>query len=511
MEIFMKKLFAGILTLVMLVQMSVFASELPPFDKDYFTYEETVTYSAKLNRDINFDLESVIPGISNFVDTKSLVSGLFDSESTITGKADISPDYRSGKIYAGGKSVFPFVVNKNLTLTADTNTDVWLEYDFSDAAKPVFKMVQNHPMFNKYITYDVLDLVKQSGGEYADVFASVMAKIMTKDFMDSIKSSYTDLLIEHADIKRSGRNYVIKIDDKALKAIINESVTNVSNFAESFMVSNNYMTKEEFDEYYNEVIPGVLMALDALEGIKILGDGGIVMRIECDGSDYIKKADITANVCVNIFDIASILGADVSQFNKDDGILDFTLSITTNVTKLSNVKVDLPALTEENSVNFENLFPTYPEYPAGDNECWHFGWGHAYCEGLPVVIDGEFYPQFRAVALGMGFDDCDITYDNGTVTIMRPEWVECGSYKTASFKAGENTVYLDGVAYEVSKPAYEIGDSIVFSEEMAKLLFRVTGRFGESVYVNFVDKNYSFGFEYKFCDHDVEDDAVYGI
>ena len=111
----------------------------------------------------------------------------------------------------------------------------------------------------------------------------------------------------------------------------------------------------------------------------------------------------------------------------------------------------------------------------------------------------------------MGFDDCDITYDNGTVTIMRPEWVECGSYKTASFKAGENTVYLDGVAYEVSKPAYEIGDSIVFSKEMAKLLFRVTDRFGESVYVNFVDKNYSLGFGYKFCDHDVEDDAVYGI
>ena len=99
----MKKIFALVLTVILMLQTCVFASELPFFDKDYLTYEETVTYSAKLNKPIKFDIpDEDMTRISDMLDVNGLINGLFDSTGTVTGKADISPDYKSGKIYAGG-------------------------------------------------------------------------------------------------------------------------------------------------------------------------------------------------------------------------------------------------------------------------------------------------------------------------------------------------------------------------------------------------------------------------
>ena len=108
----MKKILALVLVVLMFAQTCVFASELPFFDKDYLTYEETVTYSAKLNKPINLNFadEYLPAGVTNMIDVNGLINGLFNSTSTVTGKADISPDYKSGKIYAGGLSAVPVCV-----------------------------------------------------------------------------------------------------------------------------------------------------------------------------------------------------------------------------------------------------------------------------------------------------------------------------------------------------------------------------------------------------------------
>ena len=111
--------------------------------------------------------------VTNMIDVNGLINGLFNSTSTVTGKADISPDYKSGKIYAGGLSAVPVYVNKNLKITADANTAVWLEYDFSDLSKPVFNMIQNTPSFDKYVVYDVDALIKNIDGAESDTVYAV--------------------------------------------------------------------------------------------------------------------------------------------------------------------------------------------------------------------------------------------------------------------------------------------------------------------------------------------------
>ena len=86
----MRKFIAGILIVIMCAQMCVFASDLPFFDKDYTSYEETVTYSATLNKDIKIDLDgenSVFKGIENFVDIDALIKSVFDRFKLLAVKA----------------------------------------------------------------------------------------------------------------------------------------------------------------------------------------------------------------------------------------------------------------------------------------------------------------------------------------------------------------------------------------------------------------------------------------
>ena len=160
-------------------------------------------------------------------------------------------------------------------------------------------------------------------------------------------------------------------------------------------------------------------------------------------------------------------------------------------------------------MNFADLFPVYPDFEPDDGE-WHqhFMWGAMNHDGLPVVLNGEFYPHLRDMAVGIGFADGDITYENGVVTLMRPDWVECGKYKTASFAVGSNTVYLDGEAYTVANPALEVDDEVVISNEIAKLLFRITQNLGGYVTVDFVGKSYWTDFDYQICDCDINE--IYG-
>lgn len=508
----MKKILALALVVLMFAQTCVFASELPFFDKDYLTYEETVTYSAKINKPINLNFaDEYLPAyVTNMIDINGLINGLFNSTSTVTGKADISPDYKSGKIYAGGLSAVPVYVNKNLKITADANTEVWLEYDFSDLSKPVFNMIQNTPSFDKYVVYDIDTLIKNIDGAEPDAVCAVISKLLSKEFIEQYRTAFVDLLTKYADIKKDGKGYTITIDDKGFKAILNESVTNIGNFIEDFVVSGNYATKEEFRAVYDgEIMPYVISFLEGLQTTKIIGDGNIVMKVECDNKGYIKKSDTSMNICVNIFEIIEKLGGDVSAYNLNDGILDFTLNFKSEVKKLSNVKVDFPVLNEENSVNFADLFPVYPDFEPDDGE-WHqhFMWGAMNHDGLPVVLNGEFYPHLRDMAVGIGFADGDITYENGIVTLMRPDWVECGKYKTASFAVGSNTVYLDGEAYTVANPALEVDDEVVISNELAKLLFRITQNLGGYVTVDFVGKSYWTDFDYQICDCDINE--IYG-
>lgn len=500
----MKKILAVVLAVLMLAQTSVFASELPFIDKDYFTYEETVTYSAKLNQPFKLKLneDGISDSVGSFVDVEGLFTSLFDSTSTLVGKADISPDYKSGKIYGGGVSIVPVKVNKNLKITADANTEAWIEYDFSDISKPVFKMIQNNPMFDKYVVYDVDALLSSVGGAEKDVFYAVMSKILSKDVIEQCKTAYADLLVKYGDIKKDGKGYTITIDDFGFKSILEECVANISNFAEDFVVSGNYATKEEFDEAYNEVIPYVFEVLDALKTVKIIGDKGIVMKVECDNKGYIKNSDISANICVNVLEIAQNMGADISAYNVEDGILDLTLNMNTEVKKLSNVKVDMPVINEENSIDFGNFYAPNPDFEPDVD--WHQHWSGGYVEhnGLPIVVNGEFYPHLRDMALAVGFADCDITYENGVVTLMRPDWVECGKYKTASFAAGSNLVYIDGEVYTVDNPALEVNDEIVISDEIAKLLFRVADDYKSYIGVDFLEKGYGYSFRYQICDCD---------
>ncbi|UKI35976.1 MAG: hypothetical protein L6V93_18435 [Clostridiales bacterium] len=112
-----------------------FASELPFFSTGIILHmKKRLHIRQKLNKPINLNFaDEYLPAdVTNMIDVNGLINGLFNSTSTVTGKADISPDYKKRKkIYAGGLSAVPVYVNKkNLKITADANTEVWLEYDF---------------------------------------------------------------------------------------------------------------------------------------------------------------------------------------------------------------------------------------------------------------------------------------------------------------------------------------------------------------------------------------------
>lgn len=508
-----KKIIALCLCMILTLQISAFAlDDLPFFDKIYTSYEQKATVEFKLNKDFKlfneFDDEE-IDELDKFVNLKKLVERIFDSKTDMVLKANLSDDYLKGQISIEEKAFVPFEINKNLSLDANASVAMWIDYDFTDLENPKFYIIQSQPMFDKYIKQDLIKMLKEDE-KVGLIFTKVMADLLNKDSVLGLNKAYKDLILKYAKITVSGQNYTIAIDNTALKKILDEGIDYLVNYVKAYLVNGNFFTQEIVDDMYLSQIEPVLNNVkEALENVDILGDEGIKLNYKTDRKDYIESMGADINIKFNVFDIITLISGYEEEYKDyNNGVIDFSIKLNAAIENIQkNINIEFPLVTEENSMDFNDRFMgrPQPEYEAGE-KCWHYNYYYTQLEGFPVIKDGVYYAPLRSIAKELGFADYDITYDNGMIVILRPEWVKCGNYKKAVFTLpddGDNNVYLDGEAFELKNKVLNIDGKTYVAQDFAKIVFNIP-EYDTLVCYNILDNCYDFSFMSKYCDHVIE-------
>lgn len=405
----MKKLFIFTLAMIFVLSSLSVSAEISAFlNESYNNYSAAYSFSVTFeNCDevLKFLEELEMPDeINRFVDVKALLESLLSTSSEMNLQCDYSEDFRKGQCAVTSASIQTVNVNSNLAISVDAKAGMWMQYDL-DAETPIYRIIYSAPHLNKYLVADLYDMFETE--EEARQFTEYMEAILSKDLINSIRDYTLDLLEKHAEIKFTASSCIVKIDNEALVSMVDELIpVLVTKFSD--------ILYDTFGEEAPVDFAAVLEAIPALEGLQLLGEDGIRYEYNLRGGK-ISTVDMAADLSIDLKKITtSLFGGE--WLYEAPGLLDFSAKSYIAVSKIGKTKVDIPELTDENSFNMKDLYPSYdddgfyeettPEYP------YFSVWTET--ETLPIV-DGEVYVPFRAVLEGAYDESVSITYDNGVI------------------------------------------------------------------------------------------------
>ena len=367
----MKKLLSAIIALSLMVT-GVFAAAVPEFlTKQYTNYSADYSFSVSFDNSeeiVALMEELEIPDeVNNFVDLKALVKSLFAYEGKMTLQADMSSDYEKIKIGLTGENQQSIDINKNLNVAYNMKLGMWMNMDFSDENTPVFEIIYSHPMLNKYLKISAADVLGEQD-------MAMLKAVYNKEFIETLSKKGAELFAKYATIKLSGTRCTITMDNDAFTSYFDEVL--------AFAAETMFPEELEYNPY--EMFPSI-------KGWQVLGKDGIKMVYSLRGTTIVSE-DVTVDISLDIAQVyAAILGGEWPF--EATGKLDFTVDMSTKISKVGTTKVSFPVLTDENTLLLEDLMPDYSnsykdyeEYePAPEYPKYYVGGRVA---GLPV-IDGE--------------------------------------------------------------------------------------------------------------------------
>ena len=200
-----KRVFFGVLCVILAAVMSFSmlasaADELAFMKKLPMSYETNMTCTMQLNKPLSFlaDLQKVLDeedtsleGGLAMPDLKLLSESVFNMRTDGYAKCSISPDLKKADIYMNFKYNLPAEIYKNFKLTADMELSLWMQYDFTDAANPVYKVIYEMPFGRKYIALDFDEILAEASEEERQMLIGEVAKI-TESMGDDFLSDITD-------------------------------------------------------------------------------------------------------------------------------------------------------------------------------------------------------------------------------------------------------------------------------------------------------------------------------
>ena len=140
----MKRIISLILVMLMLFSCSAFAANDLNFLKERYTSaESTFECSFTLNKPLDFINEltkSDLYGmdmVNTMFDFSGLAESLFNSTSKGVVKVSGSADMKKVNISLESEGVTPAQINRNLLVTVNAKSGMWVELDFSDAKNHV--------------------------------------------------------------------------------------------------------------------------------------------------------------------------------------------------------------------------------------------------------------------------------------------------------------------------------------------------------------------------------------
>ena len=202
-----------------------------------------------------------------------------------------------------------------------------------------------------------------------------------------------------------------------------------------------------------------------LSGVKLFAEDAVTLDVTLDENNDIKTMDMGMYIETNLYDtvtkIAEAVGAseeDLAGFSEyvtpENSDIKASLVMSCEYENVNgDVTVDIPELTEENSVNMlDGIAAVTMDV---DLET--------------VTVEGMELIPLRAFCNAIGIADDDITYDNGIVTVIARTRVPERTVTVTINDTHVNVVNSDGstTSIELPRPAVLINDRTYVTSEFA--------------------------------------------
>ena len=441
----MKKLICTILCVVMCFSMvTVSAASVPEFMKNIYT-NYTADYKISVNiknADEVVDLlnEAQMPEeVNNYVDIKALIESLCSADTSMNVSLEASEDLRQIKLALTANTTQNIIVNKNFDASYNAKTGIWIDMDIDERE---LVLIYSTPSYNKY---GVIDFKKDAPEEVLNAIFDAYDEMFNREFLEKSNKDIIDMVMNRADISKKGNTYTVKYDNDAFVKMIDDTVDYLDRI---------FPATEEMPSPYSDV--------PSFDGIKILGDKGVVCTYKLSGKK-IKSFTEEWDISLSLSDINDIITEEPWTY-ENEGNIDLSIKIEGDVTKTGKTRVTLPQLTEENSFNPTQMYTVdeYEEMPEDWYEPYVSDYSYGWIE--EDTFDGERYYMPVRLCIEEAYVGCsEITYDNGVVTIATTSGEE-GKDISAIFKVGKDKAVVNGVTYE-GFGAFKMIDGCVYASK----------------------------------------------
>ncbi len=342
-RMYMKRLIAIVCALAMVFSFALGAeaSELDFLDKEYKSYEATMEMSFKLNKPLTFIGDAVkqeeIP-----VDLQRLVESMLNAKYTVNMAGEISDDYLKGKVYMEIAADQPIEFSDDLKIGVGVKTRMWIDYDFSSVDNMVYKMIITNPLDGKYYVIDFMTAedIEEVKQEIVDTLKALDMKAGVKEMAALGKS----VLEGNAKITKTGNTVTVTVAGDAVGEYICDMITGLMN--------SEYFKKASGDTAEIGALDMAVMR-ETINAIDIFGDEAIVCTYTLDNNGFISATTENVHFDFNIYDLVKKFAdpdEDISPITKENSDVDLMVSTKCTYSKINSAKVEMPVLTEENSV-----------------------------------------------------------------------------------------------------------------------------------------------------------------
>ncbi len=409
-----------------------------------YTQEAEMSVTFKSSDDIVALLEEVeFPQeINDYVDLKALLSTILSEKSYMNVQADISEDYKRAKIAITGSSEQAITFNKNLNIDIKSQMGMWLDLDLGE--EPKYILTYSNPMSNKYM---VMDVFKEMDKDEIDDTIEMLEYIFTKSFIDSVQEYSSELIKEHSKITFSGGRCIIKIDNDGLIKILDGIITYIADAI--------------------KVTVGLPIDLEvpSLEGIQLLGDEGITYTYSFNANNKVSEVKTAIDIFVDISKLYTYFTEEEWEYEAK-GLLDFDIKSKSSFTRYGSTKPVFPVLTEDNSINMNEMFAASPEYEYEYEAPVVPDYLYCYTEDVLVKEDKIYIPLRYTIEDGYG-DAATVGYENGVVTV-ESEYLP--GYKKLTLVVNSDIADTDGALHKIDPVLMENGTVYVSTETFEGML-----------------------------------------
>ncbi|MCR4718472.1 MAG: copper amine oxidase N-terminal domain-containing protein [Firmicutes bacterium] len=493
----MKKFLSIFIAMMLVLNSTAFADDFDFLKASYTSCE--AEFEMSMNVGGGLDFLNAIPQmeyIRNYVDLNGLAKGL--SESEYTGKLKFNANEEFTKMQASFEvfSKVPLKVNKNLKVTTESVYGMWIDYDITDENAPKLDYIYASPMLDKYLYIDLVSVIENNGNDIAE-YISLIKNMTGKEGRKEITDKMVEVIKNNSNVSGRGSKVTITITDEQMKELIVQAI-DIAKESVQKVYKENSTYQEEIDDAFSGIS-------EFLDKIQIFADEAAVIEYNKNADGTIKSVNEKINLAIDLNSIAEATGG--TMITEDSAIIKYSLFESANYSKINkSVTVDFPKLTEDNSIDFDELNNNLyyqPDYDWDGDNCWHEENIYLYGDYIPTDESGLYCSlnSFVDNLSRYGYD-FDVKKDSSFVTVTEENGLE--RFTEAKISLDSPSVWIDGEEYSADNKAILSDGKVYVDLKTLELIFGASPNYA-TIYLDKNQFNASFSRKSPQCHHTQEE------